>query len=657
MRGIALGVALIAFLLSVATLGVGRLTATHGGGLYKFAAADLVMGALFPAVGALVLVRQPRNSCGWVLLSAGLLSVSALAHQWLYDSQATVGSLPGVPVAAWLAAWTYAPYWLQPTLLPVLFPDGVAPSVRWRRFVVAVLVVTAVGTLAAMFKPDPNVEDLGFANPLGVGPSSTSAAWIAVQYGATTLLLFVATPLAIVGLLLRQRRAVGRTRAQLQWLLFGFISFLVLSIVALIAGPVENALTALALAAIPGSIAVAVMLHGLLDIELIVNRTIVYVLLSGAGLVAYVGLVAAAATFAPRESAGPVVAAVVVAVAALGRARLQQLVDRWLFGARRDPYEVVERVGARVSAAESPAEALEGLVSALRDALALPYVAVDPSVAGFASISSGRASAEVEELALVHRGRRIGLLRVGHRHRGESFRPEERSVLTDIARRASALVNTAALAADLQRSRERIVSAREEERRRLRRDLHDGLGPEMAGLALQLDSLAARLRADVDLAERAGRLRDRLQHAVVEVRRIVDGLRPAAVDELGLAEALRQLAAASDGAPVMTVVVPNGFPELPAAVEVAAYRIASEAVTNALRHASATHCSVRAVVENKQLVVEVRDDGRGFGAEATVGVGLESLHDRAAEVGGSLEVVSARDLGTTVTARLPLEPQ
>lgn len=657
MRAIALGVAVTSLFLSVAALGVGHLTAAHGRGLYKFAAADLIMGALFPAVGALILVRQPRNICGWVLLSAGLLSVSALAHQWIYDSQATAGSLPGVPVAAWLAAWTYAPYWLQPTLLPVLFPDGVAPSPRWRRFVVAVLVVTAVGTLAAMFKPDSNVEGLGVANPLGVGPSSTSAAWIAVQFGATTVLLFLATPIAIVGLLLRQRRALGRTRAQLQWLLFGFISFLVLSIVAVGAGPAENALTALALALIPGSIAVAVLRHGLLDIELVVNRTIVYALLSGASLAAYVALVAAAATFAPRESTGPVVAAVVVAVAALARARLQQVVDRWLFGARRDPYQVVERVGARVSAAESPAEALEELVSTLRDALALPYVAVDPSAAGFASISSGRASAEVEEWPLVHRGRRIGILRVGHRHRGESLRPEDRSVLTDIARRASALVNTAAMAADLQRSRERIVSAREEERRRLRRDLHDGLGPELAGMALQLDSLAARLQADVDLAERAGRLRDRLQHAVVEVRRLVDGLRPAAVDELGLAEALRQLTSATDGRPAMMVAVPNGFPELPAAVEVAAYRIASEAVTNVVRHASAKHCSVRAVVEREQLVVEVRDDGRGFGAEVTVGVGLESLHDRAAEVGGSLEVVSTTDTGTRVTARLPLEPQ
>lgn len=248
----------------------------------------------------------------------------------------------------------------------MLFPDGVAPSARWRRFVVAVLVVTAVGTLAAMFKPDPNVEDLGFANPLGLGPSSSSTAWIAVQYGATTVLLFLATPLAIVGLLRRQRRAVGRTRAQLQWLLFGFVAFLVLSIVALVAGPAENALTALALASIPGSIAVAVLRHGLLDIELIVNRTIVYALLSGAGLAAYfrtggrgghlrtptVG--GAGGGGSRRRHRGPGTGS--------APASRRSLAVR----ARRDPYEVVERVGARVSAAGTPAEALGELVSTLR---------------------------------------------------------------------------------------------------------------------------------------------------------------------------------------------------------------------------------------------------------------------------------------------------
>jgi signal transduction histidine kinase len=246
-------------------------------------------------------------------------------------------------------------------------------------------------------------------------------------------------------------------------------------------------------------------------------------------------------------------------------------------------------------------------------------------------------------------------LRVGHRHRGERFRPEEASALSDVARRVASLLHAADLSADLQASREHIVMAREEERKRIRRDLHDGLGPELAGMALQLDSLASHLRAHTDLAERAVGLRDRLQRTVTEVRGIVEGLRPSAVDELGLAEALRQLGAAgAPGAePRFSVHVPATFGDLPAAVEVAAYRIAAEACTNVIRHAHAASCSVEAAIRDGWLTLTVADDGTGFGAPAAVGVGLRSLHDRASEVGGSLEIRSAPG-GTTVFSRLPL---
>jgi signal transduction histidine kinase len=177
----------------------------------------------------------------------------------------------------------------------------------------------------------------------------------------------------------------------------------------------------------------------------------------------------------------------------------------------------------------------------------------------------------------------------------------------------ASVLHSADLAADLQASRERIVVAREEERRRIRRDLHDGLGPELAGMALQLDSLASRLRDQADLAERAFRLRDWLQQTVTEVRRIVEGLRPSAVDELGLAEALRQLGAAGIE-PAFSVRVPASFGDLPAAVEVAAYRIAAEACTNVIRHAHASMCAIDAEVRSGWLMLSVADDGRGFGA-------------------------------------------
>jgi len=202
---------------------------------------------------------------------------------------------------------------------------------------------------------------------------------------------------------------------------------------------------------------------------------------------------------------------------------------------------------------------------------------------------------------------------------------------------------------ELQLSRERLVAAREEERRRLRHDLHDGVGPELAGMALQLDSLSTRLRGDPELAARAERLRDQMRRTVAEVRRAVDDLRPPALDQLGLAGALREQLSAYGSGELQV----GELPPLPAAVEVGAYRIAGEAVANALRHSGAHRCVVRVEVEEGWLVVEVVDDGRGLAPDALPGVGLTSMRERAAEVGGRFEVGLGPHGGTLLRARLP----
>ena len=653
----AVGIAAISVVLCAGAVALLWLAPAHHAYGYDVSG-DLVVGCLFPLAGALIAVREPGNRCAWVLLSAGLVAVSAFSHEWAYDGLARPGLLPFVPVATWLAGWTFAPYWLQATLLPVLFPDGTVPSRRWRRFVAGVLIAVAVVTVVAMFKPDPDVEGLGVRNPLGIGPEHVGYAWRFLLLGPVLLLAFGAAPAALVALAARQRRAVGRVRAQLQWLLLGFVACLLIlavggaaSLLHVVGGHYG---LAVAFAMIPLSVAVAVVRHGLFDIELVVNRAIVYAALTTLGLAAYAGLLAVTGATAGRGSYAPLLAAAIAAALTAARSGFQRLVDRRLFGARRDPYEVVRRVGVSVAAAKTPGQGLANLVGTVCEVLALPYAAVEAGPAGGAvgCAESGRPVPWVEDLPAVHRGRQVGVLRVGHRHRGERFRPEEASALGEVARRAASLLHAADLSADLQASRERIVVAREEERRRLRRDLHDGLGPELAGMALQLDSLASNLRTHPGLAERAIRLRDRLQHTVTEVRRIVEGLRPSAVDELGLAEALRQLAAA--GADLeFAVRVPATLGDLPAAVEVAAYRIAAEACTNVIRHARASRCSIEAGIQDGWLTLTVADNGTGFGAGAAVGVGLQSLHDRAAEVGGSLEIHSAPG-GTTVSSRLPL---
>ncbi len=656
MATVAAGVSLAAAVGTIALIWWGS---RQGVDAYHDSLADLTVGALFPAVGALVIRREPRNAAGWVLLSGGLVAVSALSHQWAHHAAVTGSrSLPLVAPAVWLAAWTFTPYFLQTTLVPLLFPDGRLPSPRWRKVAVAVMALVTVSALASAFRPDPNVEDLGFANPLGIGPRSALPLFGAVMAVTSTACLLGAAPVCLVALVLRQRRATGRERAQLQWLLLGFVASLCLILAGAFVAPrgsdASELRLALAFAVIPLCIAVAVVRHGLFDVEIVVNRAIVYGALTALGLAAYAGGLAAVGRWIPEGDAAPVVAAAAAFVAALARQRVQDWVSTRLFGARNDPYAVVERVGVTVEATSRPAEALARLADALRDALALPFVAVEPAVEGAPAAASGSPVAGVEEFPAVVGGRQVACLRVGHRYGGEHFRAEERAALADVARRAGAVVQAAVLAADLQTSRERLVATAEEERRRIRRDLHDGLGPALAGMALQLDGLTARLGDHPELSSRAGRLRDQLASAVSEVRRIVDGLRPAAVDEVGLVEALRLLATANGAAPVVDVDVPDAVPLLPAAIEVAAYRIAAEALANALRHSGAAHCCITVRTEGANVVIDVDDDGRGFGADVVSGVGLQSMHERAAEVGGEVEVRSEPGSGTCVRARLPL---
>ena len=656
LRVLAVAIAAGALVLCAAALVLHAVYVRRGVDVRVPHAADLVLGALFPLAGAVVLWRQPRNPAGWVLMSAALVSVSVLAHEWAYDGGvADPGSLPWVPAAVWFSAWTYIPYWVQPTLLPLLFPDGRLPSPRWGRFVRVVLCLVAVLTFAAMFKVDEDVETFGMHNPLGLSflPAALDAVWPVLQYGTVMLLWLVGAPIALIGMVQRLRRSTGRERSQLLWLLLGFLGTPLLFLVSLAVPQLpDEAILAVGFACIPLALAVAVLRHQMLDVEVVANRTVVYGLLSAAGLAAYFASATLVSRYAGAEGEGPLLAAAVVVVAAALRTRLQRWVDRRLFGARRDPYAVVQQVGASTAEAAAPDEALQALVETVRAALRLPFVQLLDEQGEVVS-EAGAPAVGTHVLPLVDRGRRRGVLVIGKRSKGERLRPAEESALTDVARRAAALLSAQQLTADLQRSYAQAVLAREEERRRLRRDLHDGIGPSLAGMALQLDSLAGRL-AEPDLAERTERLRDRLQGTVTEVRRIVDGLRPAALDELGLVPALQALAT-QPGDPVHVTVETDAVPaELPAAVEVAAYRIASEAVANALRHGRATRVQVRLAAADRALAVTVQDDGGGFGAEATAGIGLRSMHDRAAEVGGSLDVQSAPGSGTTVAARLPL---
>jgi two-component system, NarL family, sensor kinase len=269
----------------------------------------------------------------------------------------------------------------------------------------------------------------------------------------------------------------------------------------------------------------------------------------------------------------------------------------------------------------------------------------------------GQRSHEVLELPLTYRGETVARLLVGARARGEGFNAADRRLLGDLARQAGVAAHAVRLTADLQRSRERLVSAREEERRRLRRDLHDGLGPTLASIALGLQLARDEDHRDPAMQEALlGRLTAETQRCISEIRRLAYELRPPALDELGLVPALREQAAHLTGSAnglVVSMEVPDELPALPAAVEVAAYRITVEALTNVARHAHAHNCTVYLAV-NGVLELEIVDDGVGLSPEHRAGVGLASMRERAAELGGTCSVERLRAGGTRIQACLPV---
>ncbi|MGH9258626.1 MAG: sensor histidine kinase, partial [Acidimicrobiales bacterium] len=249
-------------------------------------------------------------------------------------------------------------------------------------------------------------------------------------------------------------------------------------------------------------------------------------------------------------------------------------------------------------------------------------------------------------------------LTVGPRAPGEALAGADRRLLEDLAGQVGVAVHAVRLTADLQRSRQRLVSAREEERRRLRRNLHDGLGSALAGLALQAGTARAVLGTDPTTADaQLAKLEGGIQALLADIRRLVYDLRPPALDELGLVAAIRQQAATFATAPdaplQVRVDAADDLPPLPAAVEVAAYRIATEAITNVSRHAGARTCTIRLVLDGT-LELEVRDDGAGLPAGYRAGIGLASMRERAAELGGSCTIQPGPVGGTRVLARFPV---
>ena len=606
---------------------------------------DLVLATTWPLAGALVVQAQPRNAVGWVMLVNAFLGPYHLAAA---IAVRTGGEGPVGAVAAWIAIWGFATYFFTVPVLPHLFPDGRPLSRRWSVVLRVVLVVATVTTLSRMFGAGPDADLApGVENPLGI----EGAPWLLyVTITGAGALFLLGVPLGVISLALRFRRARDRERTQLSWLFLGALVLLAGALLAF--SPVgETWGFALGLAGPPIAIAIAMLRHRLFDVELTLNRTLVFVLITAVGVAVYVVLVYGVEAVAPGTRWGVLVVAVAALAAAAARDRVQELVDRRLFGHRHNAYAVVADVGRRVAAASQPVDALQRLVDGLRDSLRLPYAAF---VSDGLTLTSGAPVHGSRVVPVSALGAEVGQLHVGLRTPREVWTEQQERAVDEVAARAGTLAYATELVADVARSRGRIVAAREEERRRLRADLHDGVAPALAGTALQLDSLARRIRPlDDALADRALQLRDGLRAGVGELRAVVHGLRPPVLDQLGLAGAVRQLVTGHDQ-PRTTVRVGDVSPPH-AAVEVAAYAIASEAFGNALRHSVASQVDVELADVGDDLVVTVRDNGVGMPPRVSAGVGMRSMQERAAEVGGHVDVSPTPGGGTTVTAYLPRE--
>ncbi len=471
-------------------------------------------------------------------------------------------------------------------------------------------------------------------------------------------------------------------RQQTKWVIFGLAGLTATLIVfAVVTGWTENTPYAavtmllanhvqiLALGFLPVSLAFSILRYRLWEIDLLLNRALVYGGLTTGVLGLYVLLVGAAAVVV-QGLENTVLAVLAGGLIALLfqplRQRLQRAVNRLMYGERDDPAAALRRLGQRLEAALAPEVVLPTIVEAVAQALRAPAVGLalkygaDFRLAASAPAGPPAASLDgrAEAIPLVYHGEAIGRLLVAPRAPGEAYGPADRRLLHELARQAAPAVHAFRLSDDLRRSRERMVLAGEEERRRLSRDLHDGLGPALASQALKLEAALELLERDPARAARLlTEVKAQTQTVVGDVRRLVYALRPPPLDQLGLVEAIRahaQSLAASSGLRVALEAPP--LPPLPAAAEVAAYRIVLEALTNVVRHAQASQCRIRVQPAEARLTLEISDNGQGLPAEARPGLGLTSMRERAEELGGTCSIATQAEGGVRVLVTLPLGP-
>jgi signal transduction histidine kinase len=631
----------------------------------------VVVGAGLGAMGGLLATRVPDNPIGWIFLAGGLSQgLAGFGREWAVLGYVThPGSLPGPDWGGWLG-WASTISFATLPLSILRFPDGRLTGRFWlwvqRTIVAATLTSIATSMLVA---GDYTQEMPGLGNPIGVGWS-----WLSPVETAAWMVLSMCTLLAAISLIRRWRGAPPALRTSLRWVTIAGVALSVETAVEntpLAELAVFDWLGPVAFLAFVGTVTFSVLRYRLWDIDLLVDLSLVYGILAVLVAVAFVLLVAMTGkVFDGRDVMWPtlVTTGVVTLVFVPLRNRIAEVVDRVRHGARSDPYRALAMVTRRGDPADPTAQLQEAVDLVASESPFLDYVAVT-TVDGLTA-QTGAPRNEVVTLPLDHQGGRVGTMSIAYRPGSSATRPGAplgglgADLLPDLRSRMAEVVAAVGVNQAVAESRRAVAMAREEERRRLRRDLHDGLGPALAAIAMRADS--AQLLIDHDpgrAADMLAGLGDEVRTTIADVRRLVYDLQPPVLDAVGLVAAIGEQAAAFSGPArygidlAVELTAPQDLPALPAAVEIAAYRIACEALANVVRHSSARRCAITVADDDGTLRLTVDDDGVGHDRAARPGVGTASMIERATELGGALRIGGSPMGGTRVLATLPLNSQ
>lgn len=606
------------FALAVVAVAAAALTVYLGRGL-RFPAeagdqpvpyAQLVSVTLALPASVVLIAARPRSPIGWLMLAVPVFGTAQdAAFVYGVRAQARPGErLPWGGLAYSLGNSLWVPPLCLLIVLVVFYPQGRLAAAGWSWVIWTIAIGALLATLGMATAAQPAAEYYRGEGPVVELP----AVWTSVLALGGAGLVAVATVLVLGGACVRVRRAPAPERQQLLWLLSGLGLLLGVSFV-----PVGEWLLPVALALVSFAVTVGVLWYRLLGIELILRRTLLYGGLTAVVLCMYGGVTAAVST---AVSAGPVPAVVAAAVVAVlltpVRDRLQRAVDRLVYGARNDLLRPLQHLGSQVSA--GAADVLPVVVKAVASAVRAPYVALT-AADGALLAETGTRFVPVVVRPLTVAGAHVADLAICPADR-EGFPAADARVVDALTAPVALIVHTQHLNRELQAARQRAADASSAERARIRNDLHDGLGPSLAGVALGLEAVEASATGhSAAMEELVCRLRSEVARAVDDVRRVIDALRPVAQ------------------------------------VETAAFRIADEALTNVIKHAGALHCRVR-LSFGAALTLEVLDDGRGLHpARPREGrVGLVSMRRRAEELGGSFRIVHG-GRGHTVLVELPLD--